>query len=386
MTQDNRLWFLIARRLSGETSPEEAEELQGLIEHSPDKQYLLDILHSYFTVQPFDEKGQSAGDMDLESRFRRIIEVPSADFPIADKELTDSRKPVVLPAHPIIIRRMPSRRRAWYAAAAAIFCLLTGGLFYFRHSSMEAAYARLTKGGEVIARPGTRTKLVLPDGTQVWLNSNSKLKYSEDYSLQTREVGLEGEAYFDVVKDALHPFIVHTSDLDVKVLGTTFNIKSYAQDETIEATLLKGAIEISREGHPNTPKVILKPNEKLVFFKHGKESAPAFNATGADSSRPAPADLSVNMIAASIPDSNKVETAWLYNRLVFNGDSFKDLADKMERWYNVKIHFASDDLYKYRFAGAFANESVQEALDALQMTAPFTYKINDNDIEIYGKH
>ena len=125
-----------------------------------------------------------------------------------------------------------------------------------------------SKGGEVAARPGVRTKVVLPDGTQVWLNSNSKLKYSPDFNLHSREVDLEGEAYFDVAKDMERPFIVHASTIDVRVLGTAFTIKSYPQDETIEATLLKGAIEISGRDNPGAPRIILKPDEKLVLNKH----------------------------------------------------------------------------------------------------------------------
>ncbi|HEY4154292.1 MAG TPA: DUF4974 domain-containing protein, partial [Puia sp.] len=84
-----------------------------------------------------------------------------------------------------------------------------------------------------------------------------------------------------------------------------------------------------------------------------------------------------------IPDSDKVETSWMYNKLVFEGDTFEELAAKMERWYNIKIIFKSDRLLKYRFKGVFSNESVKEALDALRLTARFTYNIHENEIELY---
>jgi len=206
-----------------------------------------------------------------------------------------------------------------------------------------------------------------------------------------REVELEGEAYFDVVKDGQHPFIVHTSAIDVKVLGTAFTVKSYPQDETIETTLLRGMIEVSRKDNPNTPRVILKPNEKLIFNKHLSAVQPIPDSVLA---RPDPAiaqvlpaspDIAVNSIPQNVPDSEKVETGWMYNRLVFNGDSFKELSEKMERWYNVRIFFKDERLYNYHFGGAFANETVQDALNALQLTADFTYKIKGNDIELYAK-
>jgi ferric-dicitrate binding protein FerR (iron transport regulator) len=240
---------------------------------------------------------------------------------------------------------------------------------------------------EFLSRAGTRTKLVLPDGTRVWLNSNSKLKYTSEFNANTREVSLEGEAYFDVVKDVLHPFIVHTSSLDIKVLGTAFTIKSYPQDETVEATLLRGTIEVSRKDNPGISRVILKPNEKLVFNKkkavlarpgHFRDQVPI------DAHPPTP-DMAVNSIRQDIPDSNKVETAWIYNRLVFNGDTFQELARKMERWYNVRITIKDESLNNRRFGGAFAKETVEDAFKALQLTTDFRYKISGNEIELYAK-
>jgi hypothetical protein len=160
-------------------------------------------------------------------------------------------------------------------------------------------------------------------------------------------------------------------------------VKSYPQDETIEATLLRGIIEVTRKDLPDGPKVILKPNEKLIFSKQLETEV--LRHTNDSSSRPAKAigKISVAAIPISIPDSNKEETSWVYNRLVFDGDSFQELAIKMERWYNVKIIFNSKELLRYRFKGAFENETIREALDALELTAPFSYTIKNNVINIY---
>jgi transmembrane sensor len=372
MTQDNRIWVLLSRQLSGEASPEEAEELQVLLERSPRRQYLFEILHSYFTDSPITASAQSADDPGFEERFQKIIDLP------AEMPLTVSPIPGGIPI---------GFRKKWIVAAAAAACLLAGwGIYHLASNTKAILPARNGHNEVVLAKAGTRTKLLLPDGTQVWLNSNSKLTYTEDFNTSSREVGLEGEAYFDVVKDKQRPFIVHVSDLDVKVLGTTFTVKSYPQDETVEATLLRGAIEVSRKGHPNTPRILLKPDEKLVFSKRPLVTPAAGSTPLADSrTAPAPPDISVNTISVNLPDSEKVETAWLYNRLVFNGDTFKELAEKMERWYNVKISFKDEALYKYRFGGAFANETVEEALNALQLTTKFSYKIDGNEIELYAK-
>jgi len=356
----------MSRHLSREASPEEEEELQDLLAHSPDRHYLFDILLSYFKNPPAAGAARPAGDPDLDQRFLKMME-SSAVLP---------------PFHHI----RHSVRRKWLIAAAVAACiLLIWGIN--RLPLLPAPHpVQPVHNEEVLARAGTRTKLVLPDGTQVWLNSNGRLKYNNDFNANNREVTLDGEAYFDATKNARLPFIVHASSIDIKVLGTSFAVKSYPQDKTIEATLFKGMIEVSRKDNPSTPRIILKPNEKLVFSK----SFATRNRTDDSTSGPGAhisvsPDIAVNSIRQDIPDSNKVETAWLYNRLVFDGDSFRELADKMERWYNVRIDLRDTILNSYHFGGIFEKETVEEALRELQLTRDFTYKINGNEIELYAK-
>jgi len=171
------------------------------------------------------------------------------------------------------------------------------------------------------------------------------------------------------------------------VLGPSFAVKSYPQDETIEATLLDGSIEVSRKGNPGATRIILKPNEKLVYSKYITTHNPADPPSVPAHAAPAPPDvaLTVNPIRQDIPDSDKVETAWLYNRLVFDGDHFRQLADKMERWFNVRIRIRDGRLNDYRFSGIFEKETLDEALKELQLTRGFIYKTNGNEIDLYAK-
>jgi len=371
---DNRLWFLFARQLSGETSPAESEELQSLLQQQPDKQYLLDMLHGYFDLHPAAMESNDEEDIYFEERFRKIVTGNNEEIPRLDEA-------DIFPHN----KRIGVRKFLYYAAAISGISLL-GWLAYHAFQPVRALENKSIKASEVIAKPGARTKLVLPDGTQVWLNSGSKLNYQNDFNAAFREVELEGEAFFDVTKDAKHPFIVHASSINIKVVGTAFAVKSYPQDETVEATLLRGVIEVSRKDNPNAPKVILKPNEKLIF---NKQLETVTQHTSADilkmDQHSIVHDISVTAVSKNIPDSNKVETSWVYNRLVFNGDSFQELAEKMERWYNVKIIIKNENLLRYRFSGAFASETVREALNALQLTRKFSYQINDNEIEIFKK-
>jgi ferric-dicitrate binding protein FerR (iron transport regulator) len=376
--EENQLWFLIARHLSGEISPVESKSLQDLLKKYPDKHQLFDILQSYFVLNDDAVEASADSAMDDELRFRRIIE--------HEENLSDQ---ITAPGiQPVITR---SRDRFWrYAAAVACLVIIAGLSFnYFRDPGPKPENVRVkidnvpARGNEFISRSGARTKLILPDGSQVWLNAGSRLNYSNAYNESLREVDLEGEAYFDVVKVAGRPFIVHASSLNIRAVGTAFVVKSYPQDETIEATLLRGIIEVTRKDLPDGPKVILKPNEKLIFSKQLETEV--LRHTSDSSSRQAKTigKISVAAVSISIPDSNKVETSWVYNRLVFDGDTFQELAIKMERWYNVKIIINNKELLRYRFKGAFENETIGEALDALELTAAFSYTVKNNIINIY---
>jgi len=381
MTQNNRIWVLMSRRLSGEATPAEAEELRRLLEQAPDKQYLFGVLHAYFTDLSAVSAGQSDGDAGLEERFRRIVESPD----------TDGGEQAVLTVEPgmtgPIVQRFSFRRIRGYVAAVAIFFCLIWGIYHLvagRETNTPAG--RSVTNEEVLARAGARTSLLLPDGSRVWLNSNSKLRYNKGFNSQNREVMLEGEAFFEVTKNAELPFIVHAATLDIQVLGTSFTVKSYPQDPTVEATLLKGAIEVRRKGSLNTAEVILKPNEKLVFNKFsGADSTDRLADPVAEERHKAVAGMAVDHIRTDVPDSEKVETAWMYNRLVFDGENFRELAAEMERWYDVDIIVRDESLNQYRFSGVFSTETIEEALKDLQLTADFTYKINGKEIELYAK-
>jgi transmembrane sensor len=365
---ENRLWFLIARHLSGEITQPESEELQDMLDRDPHKQYLTDVLHSYFKSPSYLGEEIPAANSQYEKRFQSIIDRGQSEVDPAQNFETIRTKTFVF-------------ARLWRVAAVASCIVLLSGLgYYFLHHQKVPDKIASARINEIFSKSGARTKLTLPDGTQVWLNSGSRLNYSNDYNGHNREVELEGEGFFDVIKDPDHPFIVHVASLNIKVVGTAFNVKSYFLDKTVETTLLRGIIEVSRKDNPNGPKVILKPNEKLIFNKQPENELLTTN--NKTFSKPAERGMSVIAVPKNIPDSNKVETAWVYNRLVFEGDSFEELAEKMERWYNVKISFANPEIMRYRFKGAFANESVTEALNALQLTAKFRYEVDHDEIII----
>lgn len=242
-----------------------------------------------------------------------------------------------------------------------------------------------TGNHEVMVSRGSKSKIRLPDGSLVNLNSGSKLTYPALFTDKNRQVNLEGEAYFEVNADSSRPFFVHTSDITIKVIGTSFNVKSYPESNTIETTLVSGSLEISdktvsgRDMTDPNKNLILKPNQKAVYIKD------LDRLTLDDRIELKIETEQMKSPKLSIQDQIDIQplTAWKDNKLIFNNEKFEDLAVKLERWYNVKITIKSHSLKKERFTGTFENETTEQVLNALKIAEPFEYSIDKNEIVIF---
>jgi ferric-dicitrate binding protein FerR (iron transport regulator) len=193
-------------------------------------------------------------------------------------------------------------------------------------------------------------------------------------------VRLEGEAFFDVVKQPGRPFIVHTSGIDIRVLGTAFNVKSYPEDKTVETTLYRGLVQVSRKDDSKEKSIQLKPNEKLILPKEAANVEEKLSEEEAPLAKPTPASFIITHIDSTKKESERLETAWLYSRLEFRGDSFEELAHKLERWYNVTIVFADEKVKQLNVTGSFEKETVEQAFVGLKAAFPINYKINNREI------
>jgi ferric-dicitrate binding protein FerR (iron transport regulator) len=234
-------------------------------------------------------------------------------------------------------------------------------------------------GNEIYTGSGSRTHLTLPDGTIVWLNAGSRINYEKNFGATERTVSLTGEAFFDVAPNAAKPFVIHTARIDIKVLGTSFNVKSYPSDKTTETTLIRGSIEVSIHNRPSD-KIVLKPNEKLVVNNEDSTEREK------DVRRPNHA-ANNSLVVISKPTYEQhsgaiIETSWVDNKLIFQDEDFATLARSMERWYGVTIHFETSEKENLRFTGIFEKETVLQAMDALKLTASFTYNVEGNQITI----
>ena len=378
--KEEKYWILLSKKIAGEATGDELEELQQLISDNPEWKTTMENLRELWSSKPVivdTDKKQKIEDAYL-VHINRLKE-KGADF----KENTE------LAVHDVEINLTAVKKpfyKSWITyAAAAVFIVAVIFLYPLiadTGKTNEVA-SPIRPFNEITINPGSRTKVQLPDGSQVWVNSGSHLTYEGNFKGNTREVQLDGEAYFDVAKDASRPFIVHTSDIDIKVLGTSFNVKAYKTEATIEATLIHGSIEVINKSQPGSAKIMLKPHEKLVYNKYlikDIKNPKADIKPVADSF-----SIIIKPLRKNIADIDIVETAWVYNKLIFEDERFADLALKMERWYNVKISIENEKLKDYRISGTFVNETAEEAVKALQLLVPFSYSIKNNEVKIIKK-
>jgi transmembrane sensor len=378
--EDEKHWVLLSKKIAGEASPEELEQLQDLIDNNPEWGTIEENLREFWASVPVEtEAGQHKNEEAYLAHCNRLKK-NSPDFTEAG-EATESEATTILEA-----ARKPVYNRWFTYAAAASFILSIVVIFilYVAGNNNSDEKTRAKPVNEIAISPGSKSKIQLPDGSQVWINSGSKLTYAGMMNGLTREVTLDGEAYFDVVKNAAHPFIVHTSGIDIKVLGTAFNVKAYKIEPSIEATLIHGSIEVTNRSRPDAPKIMLKPREKLVFsndiYMVQKNVSKAISLSSVNGGRPS--SIFITPLKRNIADSSISETAWIYNRLSFEDKSFEELAKDMERWYNVKFSFRNRKIAQFHFTGSFINETIEQVLEALRFSVNFKYTITGESILI----
>lgn len=227
--------------------------------------------------------------------------------------------------------------------AAILIAVISVTYFYYNISSNK---------NQIIVRTtfGEQRSIELADGSKVWLNASSTLSYNSE---TPRKLYLEGEGFFEVAKDKLHPFTVTTQDhITVKALGTSFNVKSYDDSPITETKLLTGKVEVSSVKHFDN-KVLMIPNDKVVFYKHSKE------------------------LVKSIMDPNEFRIAWKNGKIQFKNKTFKEIAMDLKAQFDIQINFENEAIANSKFTGSFDNTTpIDEIFEILKISRDFNYQIN----------
>lgn len=325
--EHDQIDLLISNYLSGEATQEEKDELNRWMAQSPANERLFkESLRIWEKNRPYFSQIEIIADR--EKIKDQII-----------KRFSQSGKSVGLNYYLIRI-----------AAMLALPLIL--GIGWYLDSRQMSNDSQLC---EVITPKGQISKCVLSDGTLVWLNASTTLTYNPALKGGTREVNLDGEAYFEVSTNKDKPFIVTTKQVKIKVLGTVFNLKAYSGEDKVEATLEEGSIEFSIDGCPNEP-IKVKPGEQVIF------------------------DITQKKIIMG-----KVETylhmAWKDGKYVFKNADLGTIILELEKLYDVRIHLENDSLRKLHFRGMFEYEqNIFSALETLERTTKIKYRMNGRDI------
>ncbi|MCW0483937.1 FecR family protein [Gaoshiqia sediminis] len=235
---------------------------------------------------------------------------------------------------------------------AAVIILTFGITWSIQKNYFNGQHAESMQMNEVICPAGQITELVLSDGSKVWLNAESRISYPSHFNTKQRSVQLTGEAFFEVKKDAERPFLVKTRSINIKVLGTSFNVDAYEKDQIEKITLVEGKVELQNKSGTRITEMF--PGQLARYDRNNKK------------------------IHFSEVDT-RFFSSWKEGKMTFFNEPLVMIAMKLERWYNVKITFASEEIKSYRFSGTILKyKPIDQILQVVKLSSLIDYKINVN--------
>lgn len=327
---------LLAKYLSRQCTQAELEEVNRWLNEDAEHPLLLEKLKRQWEAVQVDA-----------SAF--VIPDKAAVWNKVQARIRDKAKQIPMYSRSLLIR---------VSSIAAVIALVLGFSLSFLLNDQKESWQASLFENVVMAPPGQKTQLVLPDGTLVWLNSGSRLSYNYQYSTQDRVVNLEGEAFFDVKKDTQYPFIVKTGAVDVKVHGTAFNVSAYEDEVNIMVALLRGKVSLLSADSQQLL-TYLSPDQIATVSKN---------------------DLSCQVTLCDA----ETESSWHHNLLKFDGTPAKEVWKKLERWYGVDIALSNvSPSQTYWFT--VKTESLTELLEMINKITPIEYKLDGKEVTIRYK-
>lgn len=334
----NNIEELKAKFLAGECSEEELVALRDMLKDSPEER-----------LQLFREEKLSD---ELKGQF-----MPKSQLMLAEQKMLARLKEMKAEQQAEKQAEQKAERHAhiismWRRAAAiAIVCVL-GGLawFYLQHNPISSRQMQM------VATVDRDTALTLPDGTKVWLNKFSSIKYPEEFAETDRKVEMSGEGYFEVTKNPHQPFIVESDVMSVKVLGTIFNFRVDKARQTASVSLLEGKVRV--KGNRDEGMIVLKPGQKACVDVHSG--------------------------SMTVSDIDAYQDAmWHEHKTAFNGASVNEIAKMLENIYNVQVIVDPAIDQKRTYSGVIKEkETIDSVLELLQNTLPIRYRVKGNKVFI----
>ena len=316
---------LLGKVLFGEATPEEQREFEEWLKRSAENQKIFDAYRDFCDNTTITEH-----DLD-------VVRAEERDHDTV--QVSGGRK----------------LRYPYWSVAAAV-ALLMVSLVYFLSTKLEPSIPALTENHPVVVQSngnGQKSTIVLPDGSKVWLNAGSSIAYPDGFSDTLRAIKLTGEASFEVRRDSLRPFVVEAGPLKTTVLGTSFNISSYTEDDVAEVSLVSGKLQVAQADHSE----ILLPGHEVSYHK------------------------SNDYLLKHVVDVQKM-ARWKDGVLVFDHEALHAVIADLERWYDVRITFSGGPLPDWKFTGYFDHERLHHVLEALCFGKNLHYKIDNHDVTL----
>ena len=366
MSRKHIIETLLAAYIDGRLSPEEKNQFFDLLCNSENELVFRQLLSE--NIYAMAEPQSTTKDPDFTRIYHNIME----ENKIRDIEEAEQRAG----NRKYLLRKILVQITA--AAAIFAFAFIIARLTMKSETIITEPQASMT----VVKAPyGSRSEVSLPDGTSVKLNAGSYISYASDYNRTNRNVTLKGEAYFKVARNEEIPFIVDAGPINVKALGTEFNIKAYDDENTIETTLVTGKVEITQEGAGNENQTVgLNPSQKIIFIRDEQAFLIDDKKESENQVKPVP-NIMANMLI--VPEVNVEQVlAWTEGKLILKGESLDKLCVALERKYDMTFVFTGEKVKKFRFTGVLLDETLEQVLNVIRLTAPITYSIEGKVVSL----
>jgi len=347
---------LLIKNIAGETTESERQVVSMWISaNKMNESYYINLMNLVVSKDMLKEKHHIFSEMELNERLQGLKKkIGLSDIPV-----------ISVPEKRDKIFGKKFYLSAAVAASALLLISLLFNIYQFKTKEVPQVQTPLAMGPKTdvintfYTERGVKGKIVLEDSTVVWLNSDSKIIYPEHFANDSRQVRFEGEGFFEVKKNSEWPMVVTTEKgMSIKVLGTKFHIRSYNNDETEQATLFTGKIQLAKlikgkSGMMEKRTFDMIPNEVVVFNKSG-----------------------VQLISQKADTTKKV--AWKRGELLFEETPMSEVVKMLERWHGAKIIIRDSSVLNFRFTGSFNSESLVQILELIKFTSPIDYTIKDN--------
>jgi ferric-dicitrate binding protein FerR (iron transport regulator) len=369
MKSVENLNVLISRYLENKCTAEEKNQLYELLTASDNEKSFKEVIFSHLD-EIKDDQYDNNSTVDFERIYNELLsEIKRREIKASEKEMIQKR---------ITVKRMVLVG----ATIAAVFCIAFFLGTLFKNPSVKGIAGQNIPAGyiEIKAPLGAKSEIRLCDGTEVMLNAGSSIKYSNDYNLLNRSLVLQGEAYFTVARNEDLPLIVNAGNISIKATGTKFNVKAYNEEGIIETTLVDGEVEISQKGNNNNDRVlVLEPSQKAIYASE-TDQLTLERIKEIEPLAVKPPHIITDKILVSPKTDVEQATAWTKNKLIIRRENLESLCTKLQRKYNVTFVFRDEEIKKYRFSGVLLDETFEQVMDVIKLTAPVDYILDGKTV------